>query len=195
MNQLQIDSLRDFAIEHLPRAQAVMEQVKRYSRPHAEMYMMLFQAAVSARGNAGTTAIEFAAANILESTSLLCSEREGPLTKAERKMLLERLVNEAKELCNLTSKTISWLDSLPSTPEAERDEEEPPAPAIQTPPIAGRLLTTADAAKALGYREQTLRGWSSNESGPIRPLRMNEGGKRSKLLWRGDDILALMKKK
>jgi hypothetical protein len=189
MNQTQIDYLREFAIDNLPRAQADRAQVNRYGGTHADLNIKLAGTATMVRGKAGTTAIEFAAANVLETVAILQAEREPPLSKPDRVKLHERLTTDAKELCILTDKSLSWLDAMPSTPEPE---DEPPAPAIQIPlpSIAGRWLSTEEAAEVMGFAVQTLRMWSSTETGPIRPTKINR-----RLKWSGDEILALLSRK
>lgn len=44
-------------------------------------------------------------------------------------------------------------------------------------------VETAAAAFYLNRRPQTLRGWASSESGPLRPVRIN-----SRLAWKTDDL-------
>jgi predicted DNA-binding transcriptional regulator AlpA len=192
MNQLQIDSLRDLAIAHLPRANADREQINRYGGTHADFHRRLAVTAVMVRAKAGTTAVEYAAANVLETVSLLSGEHDEALSHPIRTGLLQKLTRDAQELCALTGKVVSWLDALPATPVPER-EEESPAPAALTPlpSIAGRFLSTKEAAEVLGYKEQTLRQWASNEAGPIRPVK--KVGRHNR--WAGDEILALMAKK
>ncbi len=193
MKQFQIENLRDFAIEHLPRAQADKEQVDRYGGTAADLNNRLAVTATMVRGKA-PAGIERVAANILESVTLLCADRnEVPISKAERASLLQSLASEAQDLCTLTGKVIPWLASLPTVPEPEPEQEEASAPTIQKPmpKIGGSFLTTKEAAEVLGYKEQTLRAWASNESGPIQPIRTM--GRH--LRWSGDDILALQSRK
>jgi len=198
MNKTQINSLRDFAIEHSPRAKDVRNQANLLGG-EADYYRALAFAAVMVRAKPGTTASEFAASNLLETVCLLYAELEEPISHATRKRLLKRLVNEAKELCAITNHTIPWLTDLPDIQASEPDDDDvartptPPATAqLHTRPIAGRLLTTNEAAEALGYKPQTLRKWASEDSGPIRPVQQERG---SHLRWSGDEILALMSRK
>lgn len=193
MKQFQIEFLRDFATDHLPRAQADREQVRRFGGDAADLNNRLAVTATMVRSKAGTTAIEFAAANVLESVTLLCADRvEVPISKPQRASVLKTLASNAQELCMLTGTAIPWLTSLPTAPEEEEEEEPAPAPATQkTRLLAGRLLTTKEAAEVLGYAEQTLRKWASDESGPIQPIR-NMG---RHLRWSGDDILVLQSRK
>ena len=51
------------------------------------------------------------------------------------------------------------------------------------------LLTTKEAAAVLRRSAQTLRVWSMNDSGPIRPVRTRP---RAPLLWRFQDIQQLI---
>ncbi|MDO8774302.1 MAG: helix-turn-helix domain-containing protein [Burkholderiaceae bacterium] len=138
-----------------------------------------------ALGNPGTTATEHAAASVLESVCLL--RRQPPLFPKQRTDTLHHLTSAAHALCLHTGKTISWL-AEEAQPEPEQQEPPPPAPARPLPSIAGRWLSTKEAAKALGFAEQTLRQWSSTESGPIRPTRAGRA-----LRWSGDSILALLR--
>ncbi len=48
-------------------------------------------------------------------------------------------------------------------------------------------LPTREAAPHLGRADQTLRIWAMNDSGPIRPVRVN-----GRLLWPVDDIRRLL---
>jgi hypothetical protein len=50
-----------------------------------------------------------------------------------------------------------------------------------------QVVTTADAAKALNRKPQTLRKWACLENGPIRPIRIN-----GRLAWSIDEIAALL---
>jgi hypothetical protein len=187
MNQSQIDSLRDLAIEHLPRAQADRAQVVRYGGTHTYLYSRLAVTSVMVRSTPGTTALACAAANVLEAVSLLCMPREEALTRKQREDTLGKLATAANDLCALTGTVLPWLASVPSTPAPEEEALEPvrqqPLPAI-----AGQFLTTKQAAKTLGLAEQTLRGWASTETGPIRPC--SKVGRHNR--WSGDEILALL---
>ena len=177
MTPAQIDYLRDFAIEFLPRAQADRAQV---SRLGGDFYSKLAFTSVMVRGNASTTAVEYAAAQVLESVCLL----QQSLSKKERADTLHNLTAAANGLCLHTGKTISWLASVPEGIEPE------PVPEAQKPlpSIAGQFLSTAEAAKAMGFAEQTLRQWASTESGPISPTKVAR-----RLKWAGDDILEMLR--
>lgn len=50
-----------------------------------------------------------------------------------------------------------------------------------------RIFTTADAARALNRRPQTLRAWACKGTGPIRPVRIH-----GRLGWRVEDLQRLM---
>ena len=174
MTPTQIDFLRDFAIENLPRAKSDREQ----TRIDGNLYEKLAFTATMVRSKAGTTAKEHAAANMLESVCLL----QRSLSTKERSDTLHNLNSAANDLCLHTGKIISWLGVIAPEPEPEQ-----PQPALPMPSIAGKSLSTAEAAEALGFAVQTLRQWNSNESGPIRP---NKVARRLK--WSGDDILAVL---
>lgn len=178
MTPTQIDFLRDFAIDNLPRAQADREQTNRYG---GDLYSRLAGSSLMVRGKAGTTATEYAAATVLESVCLL----QQPLSAKQRSDTLHNLTSAANDLCLHTGKTIAWLGEVAPEP-----EPKPPAPALPKPlpAIAGRWLSTKEAAEFLGFKEQTLRQWASNESGPIRPKKVAR-----RLLWSGDDILTLLR--
>ena len=175
MTPAQIDFLRDFAIDNLPRAKSDREQ----TRIGGNFYENLAFTATMVRSKSGTTATEFAAASVLESVCLL----QRPLSAEQRADTLHNLTDAANQLCLHTGKTIAWLGEV-APPEPE------PQPAIHQPlpPIAGRRLSTAEAAQALGFEEQTLRQWASNETGPISSTLV---GRRRK--WSGDEILEVLK--
>jgi len=61
---------------------------------------------------------------------------------------------------------------------------------IQYPPLAAvahASIGTAAAAHYLQRRPQTLRDWACNESGPLRPFRVN-----GRLQWRISEIRQVM---
>ncbi|HDR9763448.1 TPA: DNA-binding protein [Burkholderia cepacia] len=58
--------------------------------------------------------------------------------------------------------------------------------ALQAYGVTG-TVPTAVAAVALNRKEQTLRKWACEESGPIRPVRINR-----RLAWKIADIQALL---
>jgi hypothetical protein len=49
------------------------------------------------------------------------------------------------------------------------------------------VLTTKEAAQLINRKPQTLFKWSSQECGPIRPIRIN-----GRLAWRVEDLRALL---
>jgi hypothetical protein len=49
------------------------------------------------------------------------------------------------------------------------------------------MLTTAEAAKALNRRLQTLQKWACLSTGVLKPVRIN-----GRLAWPADDILAIL---
>lgn len=188
MTPAQIDSLRDLAIAHLPRAQSDRAQAQRYGGSASDFYRRLAVTAAMVRGTAGSTAIECASAKVLEAVCLLSLNRDEPLTTTQRAATLDNLVAAANELCALSGSVVTWLADRPVTPEPI-EEAAKPLPVQSAPAIAGRFLTTKEAAKALGVAEQTLRGWASQEGGPIRPS--GKVGRHNR--WSGDEILALLK--
>ncbi len=50
-----------------------------------------------------------------------------------------------------------------------------------------QIISTADAARALNRRPQTLRKWACTGSGPIRPVRIN-----GRLGWKIGDLRRLI---
>lgn len=49
------------------------------------------------------------------------------------------------------------------------------------------VITTAEAAAVLNFKENTLRKWSCHENGPIRPVHIN-----GRLGWKVTDVAALL---
>lgn len=191
MKQLYLDALRDIAIEHIPKAQAALLQAK--GRPKDYLCLSLYGTTVSVLATAATPAKEQAAARLLQYVMQLSfSGDDNKLTAVERKRVEGYAIAAAHELCTLTERTIPWLPAaLAEAPEPEA----PPAPTIQaapqiTLPPPGINLTTQEAARLLNRADQTLRGWASKDSGPLRPIRC--GTKR--LAWSSDDIRKLIEK-
>ena len=176
MTPTQIDFLRDFAIDNLPRAQADRAQINRFG---GDFYSKLAFTAVMIRGRTGATAAENAAAKVLESVCLL----QEPLSKNQRIDTLHNLTSAANDLCLHTGQVIPWLALAALEPELP-----PLPPALPLPSIAGQWLSTKDAAKFLGFKEQTLRQWASSQSGPIQPTKVARS-----LKWSGDEILAILR--
>lgn len=187
MRQIQIEALRDFAIDHLPRAQADRAQHSRLGGSEADFYRKLAVTSVMVQAKPETPAIQLAAARMLSTVSLLCSEREEPLTTTKRTDLLCRLTSEANELCGLTGKELPWLASAPTTPapaDAKRDEVLVQA---TTDSIAGKFLTTEQTAEVLGVMPATLRAWAREQRGPIQPIKVGRHYR-----YKGNEVLALL---
>jgi hypothetical protein len=184
----QIDWLRDLAIQHLPRAQADRNQSSRFGLTEDMLYAKLYVTCVMVRGKAGVPVLEATAAEVLESVAIL--RRPEPIEAGERAALLRRLMERGAALRKLTG--TMTLDA--------GDEEHEPVPVPVAEPshgvapvaassIAGRHLTTKEAAAYLHVAEQTMRAWASQDRGPIRPSRAGR-----KLLWSGDELLAHLAK-
>jgi hypothetical protein len=62
----------------------------------------------------------------------------------------------------------------------------PAAPSLSS--ITRPLLSTVEAATALGYSPSTLRHWASTGDGPIQPHRLGDG---THLRWRTNDVRGL----
>ena len=183
MKPFQIDALRDFAIEHFPRAQKAREQAKKYSIPQEDYYRDLLVACVMAQSYSTITSIEHRAAILLEQIMLL---RGGNAYEG----IETRIIEVATELSGLTGVSVDWLDIMPEPVQ----QCIPPAPAIviiQTSLEPGLFLTTSEAAIALNVKPQTMRTWVSKENGPIRPASKVNNHHR----WLSDDIIALLNKK
>lgn len=207
MNNAQIDNLRDMAIEYLPRAQIVRKQANLYG-DKGNYYRALYHIAVSVGGDFKVAAEEGVAAKILYVVCLLRNEDawDESIPSSKRKDLLEELVMYAKELCMLTGRAIPWLEELPSTPLQESEAEGEKVEGKKEPPaalhkriesIAGRFLTTREAAYWLSKTEQTLREWRTYDKGGVGSGDLNpfipEGSNR--LLWSGDEIISYLNKK
>lgn len=190
MNQIQIEALRDLAIDHIPRAQADREQLSRFGGSKDDFYDKLAYTSLMVMGKPGTPAIEKAAARILFAIAMLMhSEQEKLLTRSDREGHLKALASDAKELSTLTGKQITWLDSIQTPPPpAEEEKEEAPQDQAHTESIAGRLLTTEEAAKILGYKPATLTKWAREQHGRIQPV--PDMGREYR--WSGDAIIGLM---
>lgn len=164
--------------------------------------MALAHEAVLVRSRSATTAVEYAAANLLEAVMLICCEREAKLTADERRRTLLQVVATAKELCELTGRVMPWLDvaDIPTIEPAPAKPARTQAARNLPPPVAadqqrntgciyaGKWLTTKDAAEALGRESQTLRDWKSKQKGPLQPTKV--GGR---LMWSGDAICELLR--
>ena len=182
MKPFQMDALRDFAIEHLPRAQKEREQAKRYGTYQEDYYRHLFVTSTMTLGVATLTAIERAAASLLEQVMLHCLGH-GYIG------IESHIVEIANELRILTGTAIPWLDSLPAP--AAPPQCEPPAPALpakQSTLEPGQFLTTAEAAEALKRKTNTLLKWAMNENGPINPV--SKVGREHR--WLSDHVIAVL---
>ena len=61
---------------------------------------------------------------------------------------------------------------------------------IQLVPLQSETRTaisTAEAARHLNRKEQTLRGWACHENGPLRPIRIN-----GRLAWPVAELLRVL---
>ncbi len=172
MEVIKVVALRDFAIQHLPRAQKVST-----ATPADQYQRSLFGIAVLVSPTA--PAVQQAAAQLLRTalTLLIGPDDGGKLTAEQNRAIEQRMALDATELCMLTGDVIPWLPTLSAPPEtalpASPTPTQPQVPA--TPPIpilqAGETQTTETAARYLGIATQTMRAWASEESGPIVPVR------------------------
>jgi hypothetical protein len=193
MKKYELDALRDFAIEHLPAAQRQREKAQRFGMDLVGYCQALAVAAMLTQASATISAIESRAARLLEQLMLLALDHgyegiENTISKA------------AHELASLTCTTIPWLP----TPQDEPSIEPKAQPKVETETepaqrltrrhnisiadlVPGDMLTTEQAASALGRKPNTLRTWASKQTGDIQPA--FQIGREHR--WRADDILAL----
>ena len=185
MTPTQIDYLRDLAIDNLPRAKADRDQINRYGGNTDSFYLKLTYTSTMVLSKAGTTAIEFAAARMLESVCLL----QLTLSKTQRADTLHNLTEAANNLCLHLDLTIVWLAASP-LPEVQPAAAQPTATPALSLSIAGTWLSTKQAALVLGVSEQTMRRWASQQSGSIQPDSQLSGRHHR---WSGDKILEVLK--
>jgi hypothetical protein len=197
MKKIELDALRDFAIEHLPAAQRQREQAKRFGTSRDVYYGSLSVATMFTQASATSSAIEMQAARLLEQVLLLAGDYSYDGIE-------ETIIEAAHDLTKLTGTHIPWLPrpQEPATTQAnpqprQETSKEQRNIANSTQSVeeklslkSGQLLSTKQAATALGRKDQTLRSWASKENGPIQPVKVN-----GRNMWRSDDILALYSKK
>jgi predicted DNA-binding transcriptional regulator AlpA len=199
MERIKLTALRDFAIEHLPRAQQTR------SKSHAgedDYHRALFGLAVLTLTTPKSSAIEQTAAHLLKVvTSLVvawdeyCSQT--PHIQSENDA---QVMSSALELSMLTGISLPFL-SAPNPTDRSAPPDEPETPQLQAapshsrehttglPPLTpGRVLTTQEAADYLRMKVQTLHKWASSDSGPVTPIKI---GKR-RLGWHSADILRVI---
>lgn len=199
MERIKLTALRDFAIEHLPRAQQTR------SKSHAnedDYHRALFGVAVLTLTTPKSSAIEQTAAHLIKVvTSLLVAwdEYSGqtPHTQSENDV---QVMSSALELSLLTGISLPFLSAPnPAGRPAPPDEPATPQPQVapshsreQTiglPPLtAGQVLTTQEAADYLRMKVQTLHKWASTGTGPVTPFKVGE----RRLGWHATDILRII---
>jgi hypothetical protein len=177
MEQIKLAALRDFAIQHFPRAQTVSTSLP------ADLYQRTLYG-FAALAPATAPAIVQAAARLLQSVLGLSIEWED----ATGELSDHHAVEAAKELCTLTGHTIPWLAAAPTpAPVAPSPVVAAPPPAPARPLLQpGPTQTTAYAAAYLGVTEQYMRVWASEGDGPITPVKQ---GSRNR--WPTDDLIRL----
>lgn len=170
MEIIKATALRDFAIQHLPRAQRVPQ-----SMPAHQYQLTLY--GVTALISPTAPAVQQAAAHLLRTalTLLIEWDDDGRLTPEQRHATEQQAIQDATELCALTGHTIPWLPALTALPPVAPPVPPPQQPASTVPPPPllqpGETQTTKVAAKYLGVTEQTMRSWVSNDNGPLRPVK------------------------
>ncbi|WP_373991622.1 helix-turn-helix domain-containing protein [Duganella sp. BuS-21] len=190
MEAIKLTALRDFAVDHLPRAQQTRKQ------KHAttdDYHYALYGAAILALASATATAVEQAAAQLLRLTMSLSINWEADKfpTARRRYELGHQAIASAGDLCKLTDTSLPWLtDAMTheAPPPAPPEPEAAPLPPLLAlglaPLVPGIALTTAEAAAYLKCHPQTLRNWASNGTGPLQPTRTG-----NRLYWQSVDVL------
>ena len=193
MKRHQLEALRDFGIEYLPAAQLKREQAQRFGISPNRYYEGLFLATHFTQGSATASAIEKRAAWLLQQLMLL--ELGHGYNGIEN-----TIIEAAHDLISLTGTAIPWLplpqesaDSPNNSQQRQgalKEQHNPKSSkqaAEKKPSLEpGQFLTTKEAAKALGRKDQTLRSWASKQNGPILAMKI-----KGLNMWRSDDILAL----
>jgi hypothetical protein len=190
METIKLTALRDFAVDHLPRAQQTRSQKHQSQDGY---HYALYGIATLAQSSATAPAVEQAAARLLHLTMNLSInwEPENQPSARQRHDLSYQAIAAATDLCTLTGTSLSWLA------DAMKQEAPPPAPppdpsaqpSSTLPSLTpGISLSTKQAAEYLKVKEQTLHKWASEQSGPLQPTRSNR-----RLYWQSDDIIRITK--
>lgn len=184
MEQMKLTALRDFAIKHFPRAQAVAT-----SLPAGDYQRTLYGFTSLVRPNAPAT--EMVAAHLLQTVLRLQIEwpEQGKLSAYQRQLVEHEAVEAAKELCDITGTVIPWLAAALTAPTPTPvPVPAPVAPAPERPLLQpGVNQTTAYAARYLGVTEQCMRVWASKQNGPLQRVKLGtrNGWPTSELLRLG----------
>lgn len=191
MERIKLTALRDFAIEHFPRAQLTRSQ------SHAnddDYHRALFGVAVLALSSPTPSAVQQTAAQLLKiATSLLVAWSDYcSLTPKIQQENDEQALSTALQLSTLTGISLPFLSTQTATEEPLSTNEPAPSrnreQAADQPPLKpGLMLTTQEAADYLRMKTQTLHKWASSGSGPVTPVKMGR-----KLGWPSTEILRIM---
>lgn len=187
MKQWQVESLRDFAIDHLPAAQAVRDHATKWGTSSDDYHHQLV---------AIPTLLELRAAQPVEqkiAAKLLCLASRW-LLGSTYDGLNEQLVEAARNLCAVTGRTLPWLKEVATQSTRAATSPGPEGnqtiqPTSQPSEREGEWLTTEEAARLLRLQPQTLQSWSSKQTGPIQPRRLQR-----RLYWNKNEILDHLKK-
>jgi hypothetical protein len=171
VEQIKLIALRDFAIQHLPRAQSVPNRL-----PYDQYQRTLYGIAALVPPTA--SAVEQVAAHLLQTTLILTMKLDDDIEfrPHQRQQAERQAVIAANELCTLTGTTIPWLaevfDKTEQMPAPEQEEVATTPTTHRERPLLqpGPLQTTRDAARYLGVAEQTMRSWASKDDGPLRSV-------------------------
>jgi hypothetical protein len=188
MELIKVTALRDFAIDHLPRAQKVSRAM-----PPDQFHTTLY--GLTALISPTAPASQQAAAELLQTVLSLLIEwgDDVKLTTDQRRFAERGAIQQATELAALTGHVISWLPTLPSTVEPVQQATPASAPLAaaseaspQPAQLHGKTQTTKVAAKFLGVTEQTMRTWASKDNGPLVPIKH---GRRNG--WLTEDLIRI----
>lgn len=171
MDYLKLAALRDFAIQHFPRAQKIGSGLAPddYNRT---LY------GIAALVPATAPATVQAAATLLQPVMRLSIawDEAGRMSAAMRRDVAQQAVDAAQELCTLTGTIIPWLGVASIlAPAAEPVAPvPPPVPTLPPRPMLqpGPNQTTADAARYLGVKPGTMLKWVMMGTGPLKPVHL-----------------------
>ena len=191
MEPIKLAALRDFAIEHFPRAQKLRKDIISNEQYNYTLYGFCVLISPTAPASEQTAACLLRAVMSLS----IKWDDEHKMSGSQRHQVEIEAIQTATELCSLTNVVIPWLaDTLIAAPTEQLEPTPPELPIVQRLPQIelprpGINLTTAQAAQLLHRKPQTLRGWASKDDGPIRPIKTGRVN-----AWPSDEVIRLMKK-
>jgi hypothetical protein len=171
MDTLKLAALRDFAIQHFPRAQTISPMLT------GDDYNRTLYGFAALVPSTAPAVVQAAAALLQPVMRLSISwDAEVRITPAARREMAQEAVDAAQELCTITGTIIPWLGvAAILAPAAEpAAPPPPPVPAVPARPILqpGPNQTTADAARYLGVQPNTMLKWVMMGTGPLQPVKL-----------------------